>query len=64
VQEALKTAEKEYFSQPVVGYFPASALISPNRTVHTIDFSEVYVEELHEFEIEFSYQVSSHLDFD
>jgi histone-arginine methyltransferase CARM1 len=34
--KALERAYDEYFSQPVVGYFPVSALLSSNRVVHSV----------------------------
>ena len=33
---SLSRAYDEYFSQPVVGYFPASALLSSHRVVHSV----------------------------
>jgi len=54
---ALSTAQNEFFSQPIVGYFPSSSIISPHRTCHTIDFSVVQSEELHNFEIPFRFKI-------
>jgi len=54
---ALDAAQNEYFSQPIVGYFPSSSIISPHRTCHTIDFSVVNPEELHKFDIPFKFKV-------
>jgi histone-arginine methyltransferase CARM1 len=54
---ALEAAQSEYFSQPIVGYFPASSIISPHRTCHTIDFSMVQPEELHKFDIQFKFKI-------
>lgn len=54
---ALGGAQSEYFCQPVVGYFPAASIISPHRTCHTIDFSVVRPEELHNFTIAFSFKI-------
>ena len=50
-------ANVEYFTQPVVGYFPASSIISDNRTVHTVDFTQIMGEELHDFTIDFAYKI-------
>ncbi len=41
----------------ILGSFPASALISGQRTVHTIDFSAVSCEELQDFEVPFSFRI-------
>jgi len=54
---ALGAAQTEYFSQPIVGYFPSSSIISPHRTCHTIDFSLVNPEELHKFDIPFKFKI-------
>jgi histone-arginine methyltransferase CARM1 len=54
---ALPTAQQEYFSQPVVGFFPSSSIISQHRTVHTIDFSAILPNELQNFHIEFAFQM-------
>jgi histone-arginine methyltransferase CARM1 len=54
---AVELAFDEYFSQPVVGYFQPSCLISNLRTVHTIDFLSVSCEELQNFEINFSFRI-------
>jgi histone-arginine methyltransferase CARM1 len=54
---ALPLAHVEYYSQPIVGFFPAKTIISPNRTVHTIDFTSVLVEELHKFTIDYVFRI-------
>lgn len=54
---ALEQAYREYFSQPVVGFFPASSLLSSERTVHTVDFSSVTAQELQNFEVLFSFNI-------
>lgn len=54
---AMPLAHEEYYSQPIVGYFPVSGVISPNRTVHTVDFGAVEVEELHKFTIDFVFRI-------
>lgn len=53
----LPSAQNEYFSQPIVGYFPQSSIISPHRTCHTIDFSVVQPEELHKFDVQFKFKI-------
>ena len=50
-------ANKEYFTQPVVGYFDPETIISSSRTKHTVDFRKVMPEELHNFTISFAYKV-------
>ena len=50
-------ANIEYFSQPVVGTFPSTSLLSQFRTVHSIDFTKVTSEELHSFDINFSFKI-------
>jgi len=55
----LEAARKQYFSQPVVGNFPSSSLISLARTVHDIDFNRVTCEELQDFTIFFSFQIDT-----
>eukprot|EP00607_Mallomonas_marina_P009342 CAMPEP_0182421212 /NCGR_PEP_ID=MMETSP1167-20130531/6487_1 /TAXON_ID=2988 /ORGANISM="Mallomonas Sp, Strain CCMP3275" /LENGTH=326 /DNA_ID=CAMNT_0024598107 /DNA_START=225 /DNA_END=1205 /DNA_ORIENTATION=- len=54
---AVERAYEEYFSQPVVGYFPAASLLSSERTVHSVDFSSVTAEELQNFEVLFSFRI-------
>lgn len=39
------------------GYVPPATLISANRTIHTIDFSAVTVEELQNFDIDFVFKI-------
>lgn len=56
ITPALARAKREHLSQPVVGYFPSSMIISPMRTVHTFDFSHVSCDELKNFEINFSFE--------
>ena len=41
----------------VAGSFPASSLLSSQRTVHTIDFSAVSTSELQDFQIPFSFRI-------
>ena len=53
----LPRANIEYFSQPVVGYFDPSTIVSSGRTKHTVDFRAVLPEELHEFTVEFAFRV-------
>jgi histone-arginine methyltransferase CARM1 len=53
----LQKAKKEYFSQAVVGTFPPSALLSPHRTVHEVDFGFVSNTELQQFAIPFSFYI-------
>jgi histone-arginine methyltransferase CARM1 len=53
----LPKANKEYFSQAVVGTFPPSALLSQDRTVHEVDFSVVNNDELQGFVIPFSFSI-------
>ena len=50
-------AYNEYFSQPVVGTFPSSNMLSQYRTVHSIDFSTVSCDDLKNFEILFSFKI-------
>lgn len=50
-------AQDEYFSQPIVGYFHTSCIISSHRTVHSIDFQRVSCLELQNFEINFSFRI-------
>jgi type I protein arginine methyltransferase len=57
ISPMVEQAEKEYFSQPIVGYVPAATLISRHRTIHTIDFSAVDNEDLQHFEIPFSFHI-------
>lgn len=40
------------------GYIQPETLISTHRTEHTVDFSLVTVEELQDFEIEFSFPIT------
>jgi len=56
---ALELAQKEYFTQPVVGYFPASSIVSSGRVVHTIDFAQVAPIELQSFEINFTFNIAT-----
>lgn len=56
---ALPAAQMEYFSQPVVGYFPSTAIISPHRTKHTIDFSVVEPAEMHKFDVDFKFKIDT-----
>jgi histone-arginine methyltransferase CARM1 len=51
-------AVAEYFAQPIVGYVDPNSLISHQRTVHTIDFSAVTVEELQNFDISFRFEIA------
>lgn len=55
----LEAAQKQYFSQPVVGNFSSSSLISLSRTVHEIDFNQVTCEELQDFTINFSFTIDT-----
>jgi histone-arginine methyltransferase CARM1 len=57
ISNVRELATREYLSQPVVGYFPSSNLLSTQRAVHTIDFREVSVGELQDFEIEFNFRI-------
>lgn len=57
ISPALDKANVEYFSQPVVGYFPSTFLISKQRTIHCIDFNVVTCEELKNFEIPFTFRI-------
>lgn len=50
-------AHTEYFSQAIVGYVDPNSLLSHQRTVHTIDFSEVDSTDLHDFVVPFSFVV-------
>ena len=59
LSEAVPIAEEEYFTQAIVGFFPNSSIISPNRTVHTIDFASVLPEEFHEFQIEYVFRIET-----
>eukprot|EP00605_Chrysophyceae_sp_TOSAG23-4_P001638 GSChrysophyteH1.ASY1.ANO1.1799.1 assembled CDS len=59
IDEAVPIAEEEYFTQAIVGFFPVSSIISPNRTVHTIDFATVLPEEFHEFKIEYVFRIET-----
>ena len=56
---ALTLAKEEYYSQPIVGFFPMTSVISPNRTVHTIDFGVVEVEELHQFTVDYVFRIDT-----
>ena len=57
LSSSINRANIEYFSQPVVGTFPSSNLLSQYRTVHSIDFSQVTCEELQSFDIKFSSKI-------
>lgn len=57
LSSAVAVAKKEYFSQPVVGCFPPSILISAQRAVHTVDFGATTCEELQNFEIDFNFRI-------
>lgn len=54
---AKDSAVVEYMSQPVVGYFEPRQLVSNQRTVHTIDFQTVTIEELKNFHIDYSFRI-------
>jgi type I protein arginine methyltransferase len=56
---AVPLAQEEYYTQPIVGYFPDLSIISPNRTVHTIDFNTILPEEFHEFTIEYVFRIDT-----
>jgi len=51
-------AHSEYFSQAIVGFIDPTTLISNQRVVHTIDFSEVECPDLQDFRIEFSFLIT------
>lgn len=57
ITSAAEQAYVEYFAQPIVGYIEPTALISRNRTIHTVDFSAVTVDELQNFDIPFTFQI-------
>lgn len=57
LSQAITTAKQEYFSQPVVGCFSSSSLLSSQRAVHTIDFSVITCIELQNFEIDFNFRI-------
>lgn len=46
-----KSANKNHFSQPVVGYFPSSMLISMEVVQHTLDFTTLSQDQLEAFTI-------------
>lgn len=48
---------KEFFSQPTVGYFPSSSLLSSEYASYEVDFRSVTAEELQNFEIPFSFTI-------
>eukprot|EP01039_Chlorochromonas_danica_P000287 gene288-309_t len=50
-------AVEEYFSQAIVGYIDPNTLISRQRTVQNIDFSEVDCVDLQDFVIPFSFLI-------
>lgn len=52
---AVEQAYTEYFSQPIVGYVSPEVIISSHRTIHTVDFSTVTVQELQNFDVSFSF---------
>ena len=54
---AIPVANEEYYTQPIVGFFPAATIISPNRTVHEIDFGSVTPEEFHEFTVDYVFRI-------
>mmetsp|Transcript_10391 Transcript_10391/g.15797 ORF Transcript_10391/g.15797 Transcript_10391/m.15797 type:complete len:357 (+) Transcript_10391:41-1111(+) len=53
----VERARLENFSQPIVGFFPSSNLISSSRTVHCIDFGTVTTDELTNFEIAYRFPI-------
>ena len=53
----LERAKREYFSQPVVGTFAPTSLLTSYRVVHTIDFSTVTPEELQSFVVDFTFEI-------
>ena len=57
ISGAVEIAKQEYLSQPVVGAFSTSNLISSQRAVHCVDFLTVTTEELQNFEIEFRFRI-------
>lgn len=57
LSSTLVRAYDEYFSQPVVGTFPITNLLSQYRTVHSIDFATVTCDELKKFTIPFSFKI-------
>lgn len=54
---ALEQAYREYFSQPVVGYFHSNCIVSSQRTLHKINFNTVTCEEIKSFNINFSFRI-------
>lgn len=50
-------AMENHFSQPIVGYFPPSILISSTTVQHPIDFQSILPQDLHEFTIPFQFTI-------
>lgn len=57
-------AYSEYFSQAIVGYIDVNTLISRQRTIHTIDFSQVDNADLRDFSISFSFDIDKTGEWD
>lgn len=53
----IERAKIENLSQPIVGFFPISYLISNSRTVHSVDFGSVTCQELQHFEIPYRFRI-------
>ncbi|EQC27104.1 histone-arginine methyltransferase CARM1 [Saprolegnia diclina VS20] len=51
-------AMDNHFSQPVVGYFSPSVLISGSTVSHTLDFGRMAVEDFHGFDIPFQFTIN------
>ena len=40
-----------------LGFFPLTSLLSSQRAVHTIDFTSIRPEDLHKFEVQFTFRI-------
>ncbi|RHY83628.1 hypothetical protein DYB26_000079 [Aphanomyces astaci] len=49
-------AMENHFSQPIVGYFPPSILMSATPIQHVLDFRSMTVDEFHTFDIPFRFE--------
>ncbi|CAM9246138.1 unnamed protein product [Choristocarpus tenellus] len=54
----VEKAMKEYFGQPVVGYFYAANLISHDRVTYPVDFLTITTEELVDFSVPLRFVIS------
>ena len=52
-------AQREVFSQPVVGYIPTTSLITATTSTHVIDFQKDSVDSLKHFQIPFNFIITA-----